>query len=138
MKGIDVLSGQASIASIPYMKIPEAPFRVLHDCILTECLQKNETSILLPGGVQPDSIFGFFVVAIGPGRKSEFGQEMKSADVAIGDEIILNGNGAGYKFTHPATGDRKFAILRPLDILAVLKPEYSKSAEMNALFGPAQ
>lgn len=116
-------------------KIPEAPFIPLHDLILLEFLQKNETKILLPDGASPENIFGAFVIAIGPGRSSEHGVDMQPSDkIKIGDEVLINPN-AGTMFTHPATGGRKFVLVRHLDILAVLKPEYARSAEMAQLFG---
>lgn len=93
--------------------------RPLSDRVIVEALDRDETTasgLLLPETAKEKPQEGK-VLAVGPGRWDEDGENRLPLEVAVDDVIIF----AKYSGTEIKLGDKKVLILSEKDILAVVE-----------------
>lgn len=93
--------------------------RPLSDRVIVEALDRDETTasgLLLPETAKEKPQEGK-VLAVGPGRWDEDGENRLPLEVAVDDVIIF----AKYSGTEIKLGDKKVLILSEKDILAVVQ-----------------
>ena len=106
-------------------QLKDAPFEPREDYILVENKLRREITIHLPGVEMPKDICGNYILKVGPGRVKDDGTLINvPSDLKPGVEVLLN-NGACIGFQHAITGTgqtgRKFVLVRPADVLAIVK-----------------
>lgn len=108
--------------------LPPSPFDMCHDRVLGERIAvKPKGLIHIPDTVKDDARYKVVVVAVGPGRTTDFGI-VQSPPCKVGDEIAFIPS-AGIPFT---LFGHTYIALDSSQIIGVIKPEVVEQFEKDA------
>lgn len=97
------------------------PFEPVYDYIIIEMPERSETTesgLYTPRAVDPLAPRVCRVVAVGPGRHSEYSAEkLPAPPCGEGDRVLVPG-GAGSKYTHDGV---EYRFILPRDLLGVFR-----------------
>jgi len=99
---------------------PEVVLRPALDWILVKRAKDKATALVIPDGYEraQENVL-WHVLAVGPGRHSEYSANLLPPPPYRPGDLVLASNGAGSKYQHHRDGEVRF--MRPGDILAAVE-----------------